>query len=579
MKKLIILAASALALVSCEFLEPLSRGMISQDEIGNYPTYIRGYLEKCYYYLPKNYTSNEFAYLDGLSDNAVMTNVNHAMNRFANGTLQGTNDPFDDYWNRFYQITNSANLFLEDNIGYNTKYEYSDDDMPRRRRMQGEAFAHRAWAGFSLLRMFGGKDAAGNYLGYAIRTEPTKFDDIDPANLQRDSYDDCVAQILKDCDSALVYLPKMYRDAISQNLGVTGGAAFHRLDQLSVLTIKALTYMQWASPAFNPQGDVTRWEKAADAAAKAIAMKMEVDGANYGFKANQVFDWGDPNSAEIIWSSFDTKGHQYEDAFYPDGQGGNANIGPSQELVDAFPMANGYPITDSRSGYDPSNPYAGRDPRFYENIYYHNAKIGTFYTINASVNGKEAPGAVGATRTGYFVRKFTYNGYNKDATTPVTKAVSVAFLRWTHLLLAYAECMNQAYGPTSDPKGYGMTAKEAIAALRTRSQFYSGASSLVAGDPYLDECAASKSAFDALVRNERRIETCFEGLRMYDLQRWATSAADLNVTLHSAKIDGTSYGTDVCETRTYQSQWFPIPYNECKNASNMTQNAGWEAWK
>ena len=66
------------------------------------------------------------------------------------------------------------------------------------------------------------------------------------------------------------------------------------------------------------------------------------------------------------------------------------------------------------------------------------------------------------------MRKFTYNGYNKDATNPVTKAVSVAFLRWTHLLLAYAESMNQAYGPTANPRQYAMTAKDAIAAIRSR---------------------------------------------------------------------------------------------------------------
>ena len=177
------------------------------------------------------------------------------------------------------------------------------------------------------------------------------------------------------------------------------------------------------------------------------------------------------------------------------------------------------------------------------------------------------------------MRKFTYNGYNKDATNPVTKAVSVAFLRWTHLLLAYAESMNQAYGPTANPRQYAMTAKDAIAAIRSREQFYSGPTPLAASDPYLDECAGSKAAFDALVRNERRIETCFEGLRMFDLQRWSKSASDLNVTIHAAKIEGGSYDTEVCETRTYQSQWFPIPYNDCKNAGNLIQNAGWEAWK
>src|SRR5450759_4830012 len=58
---------------------------------------------------------------------------------------------------------------------------------------------------------------------------------------------------------------------------------------------------------------------------------------------------------------------------------------PSQELVDSYEMANGEaPITgynadrtvatvNSASGYDPANPYVGRDPRFYASIYYNDA--------------------------------------------------------------------------------------------------------------------------------------------------------------------------------------------------------------
>src|SRR3546814_15505219 len=43
---------------------------------------------------------------------------------------------------------------------------------------------------------------------------------------------------------------------------------------------------------------------------------------------------------------------------------------PTQELVDAFPMLNGKAIDDPTSGYDPANPYEGRDPRFYYSIIY-----------------------------------------------------------------------------------------------------------------------------------------------------------------------------------------------------------------
>lgn len=44
-------------------------------------------------------------------------------------------------------------------------------------------------------------------------------------------------------------------------------------------------------------------------------------------------------------------------------------MNPSQNLVDIFPMANGYPINDAASGYDANNPYAGRDPRLGKYIF------------------------------------------------------------------------------------------------------------------------------------------------------------------------------------------------------------------
>ncbi len=48
--------------------------------------------------------------------------------------------------------------------------------------------------------------------------------------------------------------------------------------------------------------------------------------------------------------------------------------------------------------------------------------------------------------------------------------------------------------------------------------------------------AAGEAAFDALVKNERRIETCFEGMRFYDLRRWTTDLTELNKAVHGAGI-------------------------------------------
>lgn len=52
-------------------------------------------------------------------------------------------------------------------------------------------------------------------------------------------------------------------------------------------------------------------------------------------------------------------------------------------------------------------------------------------------------------------------------------------------------------------------------------------------DPYLDECAGSKEKMRELIRNERRLELCFENKRFSDLRRWK---APLNEAVRGIEI-------------------------------------------
>jgi starch-binding outer membrane protein, SusD/RagB family len=107
-------------------------------------------------------------------------------------------------------------------------------------------------------------------------------------------------------------------------------------------------------------------------------------------------------------------------------------------------------------------------------------------------------------------------------------------------------------------------------------------------DPYLD-AQTTEAAFDALVKNERRIETCFEGMRFYDLRRWTTDADwenVINVPVHGAyitQVEGTpvtyTYNLNyLVENRNLPSPYNPIPYNEMMRMSNLIQNEGWPSW-
>lgn len=587
MNRIVHIIVSAFIITSCNFLEPLEQGTIGSDNIKDSPSYVRGFVETGYKLLPTTYVSNEYAYLDAAADNLVMTSRSSAMSNIWAGTLSPMTDPFEVTWDRAYRAINYANMFLQDDFGKSMRFVVKDaTNKALAARLQGEAFAIRAWYQYMLLRMFSGKSDNGELLGFPIRTEPTNFRAIQPLELRRDSFDDCVARILADCDSALYYLPKAYRDSEMTDPNVDGSIGFHRFDKISMLAIKALTCLQWASPAFNEMGDDSRWEKAATYSYAAMQLKLEVD-TPLGFDPLKAFDWGDANSPEIIFSSVAVKSSVEETAFYPAGFcDGEAIAGPSQELVDAFPMANGYPITHPASGYNPSKPFEGRDPRFYANIYYHLSSIGGAYELDTSVGGREEPGLKGNSLTGYYIRKFTNPEYNKNNTPVILGNKSLMHIRWTHICLAFAESANRALGSAND-SSFGISAKEALSYVRHRALPGGIDGMCVLSDPYLDECALNTDKFDQLVRNERRIETCFEGLRFFDLQRWSAGDSGdsncLNVDLNKMTVTGTpgawEYKTAIVAEHRYASRWLPIPYNEVGTAFNIKQNVGWDAWK
>ena len=97
--------------------------------------------------------------------------------------------------------------------------------------------------------------------------------------------------------------------------------------------------------------------------------------------------------------------------------------------------------------------------------------------------------------------------------------------------------------------------------------------------------ARGKEAFDKFIRNERRIETCFEGTRFFDLRRWTTTLGELNREVHGVAItrnaadDYTYDFGHVVENRSFTSAYWPIPYKEMLSVNGLIQNEGWESWQ
>jgi hypothetical protein len=202
-------------------------------------------------------------------------------------------------------------------------------------------------------------------------------------------------------------------------------------------------------------------------------------------------------------------------------------IGPTQEIVDDYFMANGKSINEPGSGYDAQNPYANREKRFYQSIVYdatwwYNDTIYTRQGIS-SKNQIDLADRDDATNTGYYLRKRLNDKITLGAdnwSNPGTSAQNYYYFRYAEVLLNYAEAQNEAVGP--DASVYA-----AIKEIRTRANL----PDLIPG--------LSQSAMRDAIRHERRIELAFEDKRYWDLIRWKTAHIVLNTPVHGIAITGT----------------------------------------
>lgn len=174
MKKLLIVLSAALPFAGCsDFLDPMPNGHYTDRNLLDYPSMIRGFVEKSYDLLPTSYSGGEYVYLDGATDDVVITAQTNAMRRFAVGSGTPASDPFKTYWIRDYKGIMYANKFLDDFLGLNTRYMIDNEQNLRvQRSLQGDAYALRAWYQLDLLRKWGGRGTDGRLLGFPIVTRP-----------------------------------------------------------------------------------------------------------------------------------------------------------------------------------------------------------------------------------------------------------------------------------------------------------------------------------------------------------------------------------------------------------------------
>ena len=584
MKKIIIsiffFTAIIVAPTSCK-TDPLDitpDGRISLDDVFKDEKQVEAYLNTAYNNIPSYFYAYHFwALLAGISDEAKDSDSGIEGNTLATnwnpGNLNSNSNPLEITSNAgvvgnsryvsFWRGIRDANIFL-------SYIDKANIPSPKNKnRFTAEAKLLRAFFYLELIKQFG---------PMPISDKPFT-PDTDYTKLVRPSFQENVDFIVKDCNDALATADLPMRISEESERG--------RFTQAIAYAIKSQALLYNASPLWNGNNDATKWAAASKSSKEALDALL-ANGVyqlypNYGEYFELTSDISNtPKDRESI---FERPGSPSAATFtttntIPRKNGFKAGSCPSQELVDCYemvatgePAIKGYsdedhllPILNPGSGYDPANPYAGRDPRFYATVWFNGALYDNVATrivpIESFVGGLDGLLRTNRknTHTGYYLRKFI----NPKVQIGVAQASRWKKFRLAELYLNYAEAENEANGPNN-------LVYEAINIIRKR-----------AGMPNLKP-GLTKDTMRERIRNERRVELAIEEHRFYDVRRWKIlENTDKVVTGMEITKTGTTltYKRFISERRNaWQPKFrlFPLPQGEVNNIPdfNKNQNPGW----
>ncbi|MGN6510281.1 MAG: RagB/SusD family nutrient uptake outer membrane protein [Chitinophaga sp.] len=424
--------------------------------------------------------------LDNFSDNSIsgpLAGIPSYQN-FAQGSYGPFTPIFTPHWKNMYANIRKCNVFIK-----NVSASGFDDDT--KKGMLAQAKFLRAYFYKSLMDLYGGVPIITIPLNQAEQGEAI----FNPRN----TWEECVAFIQKECEEAAVDLPL---NVNAKDAGrATKGAAW---------ALKGETELYAA-----------KWAEAA-----ATNKKIMESGAGYDLYPDYgaLFLPANENNVEVIFDiqyAANIRGNIKEKYWNPvkvsDGGGWGA-VNPTQNLVDDYEFIDGKTEAEGSAFFDPANPYANRDKRFAATIIYDGSswKGGIIYTrlgVPNNPNELDASGAGGKGRTGYFVKKAV-----DPAVVPGNSSGGNSIIwRYAEVLLNYAEAQNEAVGPD----------ESVYKAMKERR--------LRAGLPELPD-NLDQAQMRARIRRERRVELAFEGKRFSDIRRWKTAEDIFKNPLRAMKI-------------------------------------------
>ena len=626
-RMLAVLGVAALLFSACnKALDTAPDGKIALDEVFKDNDKVEAFLNSCYNNLPVKGTryffwsrgpvewSDEAWDTDAEAESWIMSG------RFYNGDASASNFPGTDisadagngdYWNRYWNAIRNCALFIK-NIDAATV-----SDETNRQRMKAEAYVLRAYYYHELLKWYGAV--------LPIMREPFEFT-ADFSGIEKASYYDVAKFIMEDCDAALAISALPARITTNEPYRVTKAVAE---------AIKSKMILFAASPLNNAGNNY--WEEAYEVN-KASLQNLRSWGyelynnVNYAatYLSDDAYIGPAKDAKSALYNEYFTQSAQYsstavdKETIYQsrEGQGNIWNIDgigsqdgyksgtcPTQEIVDAYETTDGEPVLDlenpyldeqhlqpnynpNNTLYNPNDPYANRDPRFYASIYYNGSKrkawwgfaevpesienypapAGNRTRIIATYKGEPQtgidPAVRKATRTGYYERKFLHP--NSGGDNPVGGA-NWKYFRLGEVILDFAEAAAEA--------GKLDEARDAVNEIRHRVGMPDIPSNL------------TQAQLISRVHHERQVELAFEENRYFDVRRWSAPTGDLSktnkwVTAMEITRTGTntySYARRVVrptERKNYTNKflWFPVPLAEANRLAAITgdnwQNPG-----
>ena len=451
--------------------------------------------------------------------------------------------------------------------------------------IEGQLYFFRAWFHFMIMEWWGG-------MPYVDTVLPTT---VNPT-LPRLTWQECAEKCVADFEHAEELLPIDWDDTTAGK--VTLGRNNMRINKIMCLAYKGKTLLWAGSPLMNWSSGGSReynqelCQRGAEALGEALALTEStgryelapfdqyndiflvhnsggrLNGVNEAIFQENLIDY----SSRWRWNMVNDFRPQSIEA-------SGIKCFPTANYVNYFGMQNGYPLpeditqADAESGYDPTHPWKGRDPRFYkvimfDGVQYKSGSKGAGTTVELFTNGKDSEEKDGLKGcfTGYMNMKLcpqfmnTTDGYKEN------NIMVLNLMRLADVYMMYAEAAAVGYGsPQGKASTYSLTAEQALNKIRDRAGV----------EHVLPQFLTNTETFLSEVRRERAVELAFEGFRFMDLRRWMLLTNYNYDAPEENPIRNLQEVTLLERNYTDRHYWYPILRDDVQMYEGFGQNPGW----